>query len=424
MSTQAAEDLPEPEPTEVPMSPLTQNPLAVCAECGHSAHWLGEHVVTEHGMSHEAYLAKHPGALLASKDTSEKAHASSPAPRAPTSIKMDIGGVKFPVHLNVPQEASAPMPPHYRLPQHGDLANTIEDALLVLADINPVVFFFGRGGTGKDAFPEFVSYVTRQPYAEYTIQPDADIEAWFFSRTFDNESAYWEEGPLLKQLRDGYQPPDGGKPVPYLIKFTDTDRATPRQAEHLRPILGSSRRWVQGPQGKQFPVLEGTKVVMTGNTNGAGDITGRFVSARAQDSTLIERYHAFFEFSYMEWEDEVEIVRSKFPRFVRECEAAEIMVNGAKKTVNMLEEVGKSVTRIRQDIAADKLYTDFSHRHLCWWLMHAERRINHRGVEPDLLSRSAQVWLSRIGDRRTRMEVEKTLDALITGGVLSRGRKK
>lgn len=409
------------DPTPETTSPVTKNPLAVCAICGHASHYLGEHVVTEHGLTHQEYKAVHPDADLSSVDASEKIK-SGPAPRAPTDIKIDIGGVKFPVRLNVPQEATAPMPPHYRLPQHGRLAGIIEDVLLVLADSDPVIFIYGRGGTGKDALVEFISYVTRQPYAEYTIQPDADMESWFYERNFDQNSAFWEEGPLLKQLRDGYQPPDGGPRIPYLIKFTDADRATPRQAEHLRPILGSSRRWVPGPQGKMHPVLDGTKIVMTGNTNGSGDITGRFVSARAQDSTLIERYHAFFEFPYMAWEDEVEIIRSKFPQFVRECEAAEVVVNSSKKTVNMLEEVGKVVTRVRSDIEADKLYTDFSHRHLCWWLMHAERRINHRGVEPDLLARAAQVWLTRIGDRRTRMEVEKTMDALITGGVL--GRKK
>jgi len=407
------------ETTDAPVSPLTNNNLAVCELCGHAAHWLGEHVALEHDLGLDEYLSRFPNAELSSQDTKA---VNGPEPSVPEHIFLDIKGVPFQVNLRVPQEACAPMPPHYRLPQHGQLSDEIEDTLLAMQDPWATLFIFGRGGSGKDAFGEYWSAATRTPFVERTIQPDADVEAWFFYRDFNAESTFWHEGPLLKALRDGYQPPDGGPVVPYILKLTDGDRATPRQAEFLRLLLDSSNPRIPGPLGQTYPVLPGTRIMVTANTNGAGDISGRHVSARPQDATLMERYHAVFEFPYLDWEDEKQIIRSKFPLFVREGSSAQIEVNGSVKTVDLIEQVGKVVRKIRDDIQGGKLYTDFSHRHLCWWLKHAQHRINHEGVTTDLLARSAKVWLTRIGDSRTKLEVKKIMDAHISGGVLNRKR--
>ena len=401
------------------VSPLTGNQLALCRECGYASHWLGDHVLSAHGLTGVEYLARHPRAELESADS--RAKTDRPRPRAIRQVVRTIGTVGFPMNLNVPASDCLRLPDAYRVPKHGRLAEDIEDTLLALRD-RAHTYIYGRGGAGKDALIHAVSAQARWPADSYPVAPDADIQGWFFTRSFVGGDTCWEEGPLLRQLRDGYQPPDGGPSLPYLIHIPDADRATPRQAEHFRLILDSIEGRVVGPGGKVFTLFPGTVIVMTANTNGSGDPTGRFVSARPQDATLLERLMAMFEFRWMEWEDEVEILRDKFPLFVRECEEVKLNVDGrGEKTIRMLDEVGKVTKKIRQEIYARKFFAEFSHRHLCYWLQHAERRMRHQGgPSVDLLARSAKVWLSRIGDERSKMTIIKIMDAEITGSMLGR----
>jgi hypothetical protein len=412
---------------ETPLTPtsiVTGNPLVKCQECEHTDHWLGEHIPLVHGMALDAYLAKHPGASLRSSDLEDALAKPNPdrLPQPLTPPMVMFGNVPLPVNLDVPQSACLKEPEAYRIPQCGQLAEEVEDAALAVKD-GVSLYVHGRGGSGKDALFHSMSAMCRMPAEKYQVT-DSDIQSWFFTMSFDGNGTIWKEGPLLKQLRDGYLTPSGRR-VPYLILITDWDRASPKQAEFLRLILDSIDGRVPGPEGVTYAMFPGTLIVATGNTAGGGDTMGRYVSARPMDATMMERWGASFHFTWMDWDDEVIVLREKFPLFTKACAKVPMPVKGVTTLVDLMEDVGKVTRKLRAEIHADRLYTDFSHRHLDHWLRHCERRINHVGrVEPDLLKRSAKVWLSRISDEHTRLKVIKLMDPDISGGMLEKKKDK
>ncbi|MFA6235506.1 MAG: hypothetical protein WC824_15125, partial [Bacteroidota bacterium] len=182
-------------------------------------------------------------------------------------------------------------------------------------------YIWGLPGSGKDAFFHAWSNLTRHPAIIKSVKPGSDIEAWFFSRAFNDKGTYWEEGAVLPALRDGFIT-SSGRRIPYLFLVSDLDRADRSQAEYLRLITDTIQGRIDGPAGKTYDVLSQTIVVATGNTAGAGDERGRMISANPMDASLMERFNARFQFHWMNWEDESEIVQAKFPILFQRCPSA------------------------------------------------------------------------------------------------------
>jgi len=221
------------------------------------------------------------------------------------------------------------------------------------------------------------------------IKPGTDIESWFFSRGFSEAGTSWEEGAVLKALRDGYVAPSG-KRYPYLLLVTDFDRAEREQAEHLRLITDSIQGRIDGPAGTTFNVLPGTIVVATANTAGGGDERGRMISANPLDASLLDRFERKYQFHWMAWKDEAEVVKAKFPLLVQ-------------RVPGVLEKMEKVTGKLRDAILNDELHAEFSHRALCSILGHAEDLLlSQTKQDPKLLSWAARVWLDGLPDAENR----------------------
>ena len=234
-----------------------------------------------------------------------------------------------------------------------------------------------------------------------SVKPGTDIESWFFSRAFNEHGTYWEEGAVLPALRDGYLTTTGRR-IPYLLLISDLDRADRNQAEHLRLILDSIRGRIDGPAGKTYNILSGTMVVATGNTAGGGDERGRMISANPMDASVMERFNARFKFPWMDWEDEKEIVKAKFPVLFQACPSA-------------LEKVRDVTKNLREAILKGDLYGEFSHRGLCSFLEHAQDILKFRldlgkGVPRDLLQMAACAWIDGLPDELNQQEALKIMD--------------
>jgi len=388
-----------------------------CKLCGHETRdYLGNHLLEDHELTVEAYLETHPGAPTISErlfDLHKQEVGSVRRERPPSpdtlSITWGVGAIPFKVNPRVPALACFSSPEGYRIPEHGELGEDVWHLTLALKDSGcPPIYVHGPSGCGKDAIFQHWSAVTRTPGILRSIIPGADIEPWFFSREFNADGTRWEEGPVLKALRDGYTCPDGTV-VPYLFLISDFDRADRSQAEYLRLITAENR--VAGPKGQVFPVLEGTRIAVTANSSGAGDPQGRYISANPLDATLLDRFDFSVKFHQLDWNDELPIVQSKFPLLVERCPT-------------IFPKMGRITAALRKAIVDEVLYADFSHRSLCAVLKHAIRLISQCGegkIPKKFLARSLRVWLDKLPDEDTRQTADNICDPYISGGLLEEG---
>lgn len=412
---------------------------APCRLCSFEDHWLGDHLAEVHDLTVDAYLEQFPDAPTCSTDLKARYEAKRkleerepPNEEELQTLSVEFAGLKFPVNLDVPAEDCLPMPEHYKIPAHGRLAADVQDAVIALKR-NRSIWVWGPPGTGKDAVFSALCAMTRRPSLLFTVVQGADITAWKYTRAFDAEGTSWEEGLLLRALRDGYTTREG-RVIPYLIVLSDFDRATRQQAEELRQILDSIQGRITGPTGEVWPTMPGTTIVATANSSGAGDTTGRCISANPIDASILDRFERKIMFHSMSKEDETVILGKKFPVLAaRFPEALEEMMNATKS--------------VREAVAAEVVYGEWSHRTLCAWAGAAEdlletlpgsftvpkttpakglagtaqQSLAEDRVRGMLLRRAARVVLDGLPDSDTREGVKRVMDPHIKGGLVNPG---
>jgi MoxR-like ATPase len=384
-----------------------------CEICGEVVRdYVGDHVVEVHGVTLDQYRERFPTASVASPRLLQRLEANQASvkralPVPPENLTINLLGVEFPVNTDVPESGCLPMPPEYRVPCKGDLGADVSNALISLFRKRSL-FIWGLPGSGKDALFHAWSSLTRTPAIIRQVVPGTDIESWFFSRGFDQNGTTWEEGDVLRALRDGYITSTGRR-VPYLFLISDFDRSDRSQAEHLRLVTDSIQGRVNGPQGKTYPVLPGTLIVATANTAGGGDHRGRMVSSNPLDASILDRFQRKFQFHWMDWEDEEIIVKAKFPFLL-------------EKAPWVFPQMGNATKALRAAIEGEQLHAEFSHRGLCSILEHAEDMLvcnKGRPAPRNLIQRAARAWLDGLPDPDTRQEAVKLMDPHLKGGMIN-----
>lgn len=382
-----------------------------CRVCDHvETDYLGDHLLETHNLTTQAYLDKYPNAGTVSQRLLERFNKERKTnrralPPAPGTLTTKFAKVEFPVNPGVPEDVCLPLPPHFRMPEHGELGTDYQHAAIALRNRRSI-FIHGLQGASKDACIHAYSYLTRTPGIIRQVQPGADIESWFFIRSFDSTGTSWEEGELLKALVEGYVCEDGSR-IPYVVLISDFDRADRGQAEYLRLVTDTIKGRVQGPQGKTYDVLPGTIIAATANTAGTGDSRGRCISANPIDSSILDRFDRKLQFHWMTWEDEGPIVEAKFP----------MLRERAPWVFNSMAAI---TPKLREAILEEDLYGEFSHRAVCAILSHAEDMIRFNGGKTpskNLLKHASRCWLDGLPDEENKKSAKNIMDPHIEGGM-------
>lgn len=310
-------------------------------------------------------------------------------PKPPTR---QVLGVEFPWNP-VPMEECLPFPKDYALPTKGKAKEALEKVTVAVKS-GRSIWLSGDPGVGKDAYFSWWSAYTRTPGRVFQVIPGQDLQSWRFTRSFTSEGATWEDGELLRYLRDGFN--HRGVTYPYLIVLSDLDRATKSQFEELRTIVDSIQGRVAGAQGRMFPVLPGTLVVATANSTGSGDPSGRCISSNTVDASIMDRFERKFILPMMEWEDEKNVLIRKFPR------ASSYLSEGSWTQVHAI------TTKIRDAVKSGEIQTAFTHRTLCSWFGDVE---DHLTVKSKIAGfcEHLQTVLDGMPDPETREKVSQII---------------
>ena len=292
-----------------------------CRLCKHTANFLGEHLEQEHQMTVEEYLDQFPGSPTASEALLEAT--ALQGKRYPVTsldgLKVEFGGVNFPLYHQVPVEACLPPAPHHTFPSQGKALQAAKRLIRHLF-YNRHTVVWGPSGSGKDAVLSTWSWACRRPGAIFQVRPETNLEGWLRSREIGPEGTFYEDGHFLRLYRDGYEIKDEEgnvvERIPCVLVITDMDRATEEQMETFRLIMDSiSGRFVD-PEGETHYMLPGTLILATSNTIGGGDDTGLYRSSRPQDASMISRFPRAVRWHYLDWVDEEQLCRKKFPGLV------------------------------------------------------------------------------------------------------------
>jgi hypothetical protein len=193
------------------------------------------------------------------------------------------------------------------------------------------------------------------------------------------------------------------------IILSDFDRAGRSQAEAIRLVADSIQGRVKGPRGETYPVLPGTRIVITANTMGGGDASGKCISANVLDTSILDRIERKVKFHSMDWEDEEPIVRAKFPLFAEKCG-------------HLLKKVGDATSVLRKAVEEQNLYGEFSHRGLCTWVGDCEDILRFSTTAPsDLLKQGFQSYADGLPDAENQTLALTLVDAYLKGGALPQG---
>lgn len=384
-----------------------------CAICGHKALHLGTHLEEAHGLTEEQYGKQYPNAPIVSDLVLKVEAQLSPninrrKAKDADSLQVALAGLKLPVWSDVEADACLPLPHNYRLPRFGKLAQSV--ALLVeYMAMHRSCWISGPPGTGKDAVVHAVSALLRRPALMLNIDPSLDIDSWMYEKDFGPDEAtgkpttFYTYGKLWKALTEGYTT-STGEVKPYIVLLSDFDRATKAQVEKLRLILDTIQGRVMGPDGRAVPVIPGTTVIATANSQGGGDETGRCISARPVDSSIMNRFERKVIFSPMSWKDEGEIIKSKFPALFDHDPSA-------------LDAIGHSTKALRKSIEDGAIYMEFSHRDVCNWCSAAVDRLTLRpNKTSNLLAVAAEAWIMGLADSETRTEAKRIVSPYLSGG--------
>lgn len=384
-----------------------------CLLCGHESHYLGPHLDRGHGMSLQEYLEEHPGAPTLSEEVLNRvAFKGVRTSRTLDKLSVTFGGVQFPVYHQVPESACLPPSEHHTVPTKGT-ALTAASRLGRHLFFNRHTIVWGPSGSGKDAFLSTWSWACRRPGAVFQVRPEANIEGWLRQREISPElGSHYKDGLFLKLYRDGYEVKneDGEitERIPCVLLITDLDRATEEQMETFRLIMDSTSGRFVDPEGITHYMLPGTLIVATSNTIGGGDDTGLYRSARPQDASLMSRWQRSIRWHYLEWEDEVQLCRKKFPGLVA-------------RTPQMLGQLKTITTILRAAIANRQVQTVFGHREVHYILEDAWDivRLNDGKIPQHLLRDALLGVIEKARDEANIKAMKDLIDAHVAGDLYS-----
>jgi cobaltochelatase CobS len=345
----------------VAMTPKGQGPdpelmknQVKCAECGFEGHVLHTHVLNAHAMSPEDYAKKHPGSKMLSPLGEQILAKELRRPDAAIEYKVtDVdsmavfkigfgkgGGTPKPIRAyeGFNFEHGVPLKDdHYVFPK--DLTRDMLMGIMA----GGLIYITGPTGCGKTSIYEQIAARTGRPFFRQQfhgeMEPAELTGTWIVNehQTFE----YMYSG-LAKAIQ-----------LPTLVVFDEFDSGTPVVTAIANGLLEGKPLVLNNKGGEKIYPHKDCILVATGNTNGMGDDTGLYTSTTVQSFATMNRYRMFLNMDYIAEEDEIAMLKSRFPKIPE----------------NTIGEMVKVANMIRAGFKEGKITAVISTRQLVNWGM-------------------------------------------------------
>lgn len=297
-------------------------------------------------------------------------------------------------------------PKGYRYPTKGKAGKAAERVARAFK-YGRSIYLYGPAGTGKSDMFRALCHDLNIEFSLYPMREDLDTALYMgqmqvvIDPATGNNKTEYIPGRLLQDIQGRVG--QDGKRRPVCIAFDDIDRGAAECHELLRHILDGAQEVFIPELGESIPVFPGTMIVATANSRGGGDDFGTYASVQTMDSSILDRFGRFIEYDYLDVDEEMEILREKYPYLQSNCQRS-------------FESMAKVTETIRRMISSKELYIGFSHRLLTEWCESlteiVQENTNH--YSPSLLGEAAEDWLERFDEDVRKTLIERTLNAYIS----------
>lgn len=144
------------------------------------------------------------------------------------------------------------------------------------------IFISGPSGIGKTFLVEQVCAELKKECIRVNFSIETDQTDLIGGPTLVNGNITYSEGPVITCLRNGY-----------ILLLDEVDRSNPNNILILNGIL-EGRGFYNPKTGEYIKAAEGFNVIMTANSKGFGDESGKYLS-QILDSAFLERLPVTFE---------------------------------------------------------------------------------------------------------------------------------
>lgn len=394
---------------------ITKVRCLCCQEDGVDAsfHFLHDHLNQVHGTNISSYLEKFGEDTPIMTDAvwvGFQAQArSAKITRAGTSKFADIvkvGRIKL-KRQSGDMDYTFPRPSHYMYPKKGDAASRVERVARAFK-YRRNTFIYGPAGSGKSAIVRALCHDLNLESSHYPMREGLDTELYIgqMAVVVDEKSGLnvtrFEKGKLLQDLEGRVG--DDGIRRGVVILLDDVDRAPAAYHEVLRHCLEDNAKNIFVPElGVNIHLHPDTMIVATANSAGRGDTTGYYSSVEEMDESILDRFQRVVEFTFMEEEQELTILKRKFPR---------VLEKGGEDAFAKVMQVSGIM---RSLVSTRAIFASFSHRRLVQWLMSLDELIqeNDDQYEFSMLRESAQDWCEWLDTTARDVVIDRAFDVVL-----------
>jgi MoxR-like ATPase len=150
------------------------------------------------------------------------------------------------------------------------------------------IWLAGPKGTGKTTLAQQYAARTGRPFTRINFFRHSSSEDYLGAGALSEGSTTWEPGDFLR----AYTTPGA------LILLDELSTAHPGVLSHLNGLLEPGARVSLG--GRVWSRAPGVMIVAADNTNGSGDVTGRYAGTQSANSATVDRFGLMLRVDYLD----------------------------------------------------------------------------------------------------------------------------
>jgi hypothetical protein len=160
---------------------------------------------------------------------------------------------------------------------------------------------WGEKGTGKTKFAEQLAARLGRPYFRVSLDKTSEKGEFIGQDQISAGTSFFAAGQVLQ----AYITPGA------ICLLDEADHTRPDYVTTLHALLEKGSTFTVTSTGEVFKRAPGMVFVAAANTNGTGDMTGRYAGTGSLNSALSDRFAHFFRVSFLPEQQEIDLLFSR-----------------------------------------------------------------------------------------------------------------